>query len=217
MCVGRGTLPQIVRRNRDKPRKIRTVDARRRCQKNANEELWHICGLTLKGENRDTRTSTCPSATQRTFNAYQSTTALMHTERKCYVTAVVLRSTIKQKLSCLAHKFHTGWPGIEPGPPQPQNIELATSKTRRYYFMVVNISIFRIQVRRVSVPKQVRFVPRKLFFYKLEIKANLKCKIRPRTCHGDPDGVEVQLYSFLNLVTGWKWMVDATPRPLFTI
>jgi len=28
-------------------------------------------------------------------------------------------------------------------------------------------------------------------------------------------GIEVQLYSFLNLGTRWGWVVNATPRPLY--
>ena len=28
-------------------------------------------------------------------------------------------------------------------------------------------------------------------------------------------GVEVQLYSFFNLSVGWRWVVNATPRPFY--
>jgi hypothetical protein len=42
-----------------------------------------------------------------------------------------------------------------------------------------------------------------------------KGKVRPRTGHEGPEeGVEVQLYSFLNLSARWGWMGNATPRPL---
>jgi hypothetical protein len=29
-------------------------------------------------------------------------------------------------------------------------------------------------------------------------------------------GIEVQLYSFFNLGGGWVWVVNATPRPLYS-
>jgi hypothetical protein len=28
-------------------------------------------------------------------------------------------------------------------------------------------------------------------------------------------GIEVQLYSFFNLGARWRWVVNATPRPLY--
>ena len=41
-----------------------------------------------------------------------------------------------------------------------------------------------------------------------------KGNVHPRTSHEAPTGgVEVQLYSFLNLGARWKWVVNGTPRP----
>jgi len=42
-------------------------------------------------------------------------------------------------------------------------------------------------------------------------------KVHPTTSHETPTGggVEVQLYSFLNLGARWKWVVNGTPRPFY--
>jgi len=46
-------------------------------------------------------------------------------------------------------------------------------------------------------------------------KVKGKGKVRSVTGHEGPEGgVEVQLYSFLNLGARWGWVVNATPRPL---
>ena len=43
-----------------------------------------------------------------------------------------------------------------------------------------------------------------------------KGKVHPRTSHEAPTGgVEVQLYSFLNIGARWKWVVNGTPRPFY--
>jgi len=41
-------------------------------------------------------------------------------------------------------------------------------------------------------------------------------KVHPRTGHECPGGgLEVYLYSFFNLSTRWRWVVNATPWPLY--
>ena len=43
-----------------------------------------------------------------------------------------------------------------------------------------------------------------------------KGKVHPRTGHEGPEGgIEVQLYSFLNLGARWGCVVNATPRSLY--
>jgi hypothetical protein len=49
-------------------------------------------------------------------------------------------------------------------------------------------------------------------WYVMDVKG--KGRIHLRTGHeGLNGGVEVQLYSFLNLGGRWEWVVNATPRP----
>jgi hypothetical protein len=54
----------------------------------------------------------------------------------------------------------------------------------------------------------------KVFTHRTEL-INFKVindKAHPITCHeGKEGGVEVYLYSFLNLSAGWKWLVNARP------
>ena len=48
------------------------------------------------------------------------------------------------------------------------------------------------------------------------MKVKLKSKVHPITGYEDPEGgVDIYLYSLLNLGARWVWMVSATPRPLY--
>ena len=43
----------------------------------------------------------------------------------------------------------------------------------------------------------------------------VESKVHTLTGHEGPGGVEVELYSFLNLGTRWEWVVNATPWPFY--
>ena len=48
----------------------------------------------------------------------------------------------------------------------------------------------------------------------IKLLNRVKGKVHPKTSHEGPEGVDVQLYSYLKLGASWGWMVNDTPPPL---
>jgi hypothetical protein len=49
----------------------------------------------------------------------------------------------------------------------------------------------------------------------LNIKTNSKVNFNPEQDVKARRGVEVHLYSFLNLGAGYRWVINTTPQPLY--
>ena len=77
--------------------------------------------------------------------------------------------------------------------------------------LTIQLMVFRIKMCFLS------FTPIRSSFKNTIVKGKNKGKAHPRTNHEGPEGgVEVQLYSFLNLGARWGWVVSTTPRPVYT-